>query len=330
MKPRMLSDAMREVIRAKHYSYSTEKTYLYWLKEFIRFHKGKHPREMREEHIRAFISHLAVKKNVAASTQNQALQGILFLYRDVLNIKLRYIENIERARKPARLPAVFSRDEIAKIFPHLGGLTRLVCGLLYGSGLRLNECLRLRVKDVRFEENQIIVRDGKGQKDRSVMLPQSLIVDLQVHLKTVYALHNKDLHEGHGETILPFALSKKYPNAGREWGWQFVFPSANRSRDPRSRKIARHHLAESTIQRALKKALRKANIKTPGSCHTFRHSFATHLLEEGVPINVVQELLGHSDVKTTMIYMHVLKSTFKAVSSPLDWKVKEPVLTLAS
>jgi integron integrase len=304
-KPRLL-DEVREVCRMRHLSLRTEQAYINWIKRFIFFHNKRHPRDMGENEIRAFISHLAVEDGVAASTQTVALGALLFLYRDVLKQELPYVGNIERARKPKRLPVVFTRDETKRIFANLEGTHWLIAGLLYGSGLRLMECLRLRVKDVDFNYGQITVRDGKGEKDRVTMLPAKLKQPLMRHLQKVKLLHDEDLASGYGDVFLPYALARKYPNAPKLYAWQYVFPAAKRSVDPRTGFERRHHLSETTIQKAVKNAIRKTHISKNGSCHTFRHSFATHLLEEGYDIRTVQELLGHKDVKTTMIYTHVL------------------------
>ena len=257
-------------------------------------------------------------KNVAASTQNQALSAILFLYREILKQPLDWLDGVERAKKPLKLPVVFTKEEVRAVLLQLEGLKWLMASLLYGSGLRLMECVRLRVKDVDFGYNQIVVRNGKGNKDRVTVLPVSLKEPLQEHLAKVRALHNKDLREGFGRVYLPFALEKKYANANREWGWQYVFPSSKRSVDPRSGIVRRHHIAETVLQRAVKAAIRAAGITKPGSCHTFRHSFATHLLEAGYDIRTVQELLGHKDVSTTMIYTHVMNKGGQGVRSPID------------
>ena len=313
-----LLDQTRSQLRLRHYSIRTEQAYLHWIKRFILFHNKRHPSNMAEPEISKFLSHLAEDKNVAASTQNQALSAILFLYRDVLGITLRQIENVERAKKPARLPVVFTREEVKAVLAHLEGTKWLVTSLLYGSGLRLMECLRLRVKDIDFHYGQITVRDGKGGKDRVTILPGHLKDPLLAHLERVRALHQLDIRQGFGQVYLPFALDRKYPAADRQWGWQYLFPAPKRSVDPRTNKVRRHHLAESVIQKAISAALQKAGITKPGSCHTLRHSLATHLLESGYDIRTVQELLGHKDVSTTMIYTHVLNRGGKGVKSPLE------------
>ena len=273
---------------------------------------------MGENEIRAFISHLAVEGGITASTQTVALSALLFLYRDVLKQNLPYVSNIERARKPRRLPVVFTREETKRILGNLEGTHWLIAGLLYGSGLRLMESLRLRVKDIDLNYNQLTIRDGKGEKDRITMLPASIKVSLARHLERVKLLHAEDLAAGYGEVHLPYALARKYPNAPKEWGWQYVFPAAGRSIDPRSGRKRRHHFSEDAVQKAVKKAIRTARIIKHGSCHTFRHSFATHLLEDGYDIRTVQELLGHKDVRTTMIYTHVLNRGGRGVTSPMD------------
>jgi integron integrase len=316
-KPKLL-DQVRYKIRLKHYSIRTEQAYVDWIKRFILFHRKRHPASMGAPEVRAFLSHLAVERHVAASTQCQALSAIVFLYREILERDLGWLEDMERAKKPERLPVVFSRAEVHAVLARLDGQPWLMASLLYGAGLRLMECIRLRVKDVDFGYRQILVRDGKGQKDRVTMLPQMVVEPLRVQLQKVKTLHEQDLAEGFGEVYLPFALERKYPDASREWHWQYVFPSHKRSVDPRTGKERRHHVDEKVLQRAVKKAIRQARITKPGSCHTFRHSFATQLLEAGYDIRTVQELLGHKDVRTTMIYTHVLNQGGKGVRSPLD------------
>src|SRR5438552_6291850 len=316
--PRRLVDRVRNVMRLKHYSLRTERTYWDWIQRFIRFHGMRHPSEMGETELGAFLTHLARDGKVAASTQNQALSALLFLYKEVLKQEIGWLKGVERAKKPARVPVVLSRDEVHKIFAHLHGTPRLMAGLLYGSGLRLMECVRLRVKDVDFAYARITVRDTKGGRDRVTMLPVNLAAPLQRHLQKVKAQHEQDLADGFGEVWLPDALARKYPNAAREWSWQFVFPSSRISVDPRSQTKRRHHVDESALQQAVKRAVRSAGLTKPASCHTFRHSFATHLLENGYDIRTVQELLGHKDVATTMIYTHVLNRPGIGVKSPLD------------
>jgi len=318
MVKQKLLDQVRDAVRVRHLSYRTEQAYVDWIRKFILFHSKRHPNEMDETYVSEFLTYLAVKKKVAASTQNQALSAILFLYRDVLKKELGWLNDVERAKRPARLPVVFSKQEVKDILLRLEGAKWLMTNLLYGSGLRLMECIRLRVKDLDFDYEQIVVRDGKGQKDRVTMLPDSLKEPLKRHFEKVKALHEADLKAGFGRVYLPFALKRKYPNADRDWGWQYVFPATKRSQDPRSGIAMRHHIDESVLQRAVKAAIRFAGITKHGSCHTFRHSFATHLLEDGYDIRTVQELLGHKDVSTTMIYTHVLNKGGKAVRSPLD------------
>jgi integron integrase len=315
--PRLL-DQLREAIRRRYYSRRTEEAYVHWVRRFIYFSGRRHPRELGEDAVTAFLSHLAVERNVAVATQNQALSAILFLYRQVLELELGWLKNVERASRLPRTPTVLSRAEVERVLARLQGTRWLVASLLYGAGLRVLECLRLRVKDVDFSYQQILVRDGKGDKDRVTMLPEKLAGPLRGHLARVRALHARDLDEGFGEVELPFALARKYPRAGKEWTWQYIFPSTRRSVDPRDGVVRRHHLDESVPQRAVKEALRACGIAKHASCHTLRHSFATHLLESGYDIRTVQELLGHSDVSTTMIYTHVLNKGGRGVKSPLD------------
>lgn len=316
-KPRLL-DQMRALIRVKHYSLRTEKTYLYWVKFFIRWSGMRHPVDMGAPEIEAFLSMLANERNVAASTQNQALAALLFLYRDLLDVDLPWLDGITRAKKPARLPVVLSQAEVASVLQRTSGMHGLIIRLLYGTGMRLMEAMRLRVKDIDFDSRIIVVRGGKGDKDRVVPLPMSLIQPLRDHLAARLKLHHIDQACGMVDVELPHALAKKYQNASKEWGWQFVFATQNYVRDPRSGVMRRHHIHEKGVQRAMRAAVIAANIAKPASCHTLRHSFATHLLEIGSDIRTVQELLGHSDVSTTMIYTHVLNRGASGVSSPLD------------
>jgi integron integrase len=318
MKSPKLLDQIRNAARLRHFSIRTEEAYLNWIKRFIIFHNKRHPRDMSAADIEHFLSHLATERNVASSTQNQALSAIIFLYREVLKLDMPRLEDVVRPKRPKRLPVVLTRDEVQAVLSKLSGSHWLMASLLYGSGLRIMECVRLRSKDVDFDSNQLIIRDGKGGKDRVSVLPQALIRPLQLHVAKVRLLHQEDLAIGSGEVYLPHALERKYPNAPKEWWWQYVFPAAKLSIDPRSDKQRRHHISEDTLQRAVKAAIRKAGICKPASCHTFRHSFATHLLEDGYDIRTVQELLGHNDVRTTMIYTHVLNRGGKAVKSPLD------------
>mgnify|MGYP000874306482 FL=1 len=317
-QPPKLLDRVRERIRFKHYSIRTEDSYVQWIRRFILFHGKRHPSEMGAVEVEAFLTHLAVEGNVAASTQNQARSALLFLYKEVLGSELPWLNNVEQAKKPRRLPVVLTEDEVRDVLANLQGVHWLVAALLYGAGLRLMEALRLRVQDVDFKRREVLVRNGKGFKDRVTMLPEKLAGRLQSHLATVRLLHEKDLAEGFGEVHLPYALDRKYPNAGTTWGWQYVFPSGNRSLDPRTGKTRRHHLDEQTIQRAVKQAVRTAGVVKPATPHTLRHSFATHLLQKGQDIRTVQELLGHEDVQTTMIYTHVLNRGGRGVTSPLD------------
>jgi len=314
----MLFEKVREALRLLHYSYRTEETYLGWIRRFVKFNLPKLPREIGTEEIRAFLSSLATQGNVAASTQNQALAAILFLYERVLGIQLPFIEDITRAKRPLKLPVVFSQREVKAVLGQMQGVTRTMAHLLYGTGLRLMECLRLRIQDIDFDRTQIIVREGKGQKDRTTMLPGSLVEDLGKQIEVALSLNKTDRALGFGMVYLPGALEKKYPNAPTEPGWQFLFPSPRRSIDPRSGREQRHHIDPGTLQGAVKKAIAQAGIRKSASCHTFRHSFATHLLEDGYDIRTIQELLGHANVETTMIYTHVLKKGGSGVRSPLD------------
>jgi integron integrase len=315
--PRLL-DLVRDALRRRHYSYRTEQSYVDWVRRFVLFHGRRHPREMGADEVTAFLTHLARERSVSASTQNQALAALLFLYKEVLGVELPWMSAIERAKRPVHVPVVLTRDEVRALLARLEGTKWMMASLLYGAGLRLRECLKLRVKDVDFGYRQVTVRDGKGAKDRVTMLPGALLEPLRDHLARVRRLHERDLAEGYGEAWLPDALSRKYPRAGYEWGWQFAFPSRHRSADPRSGAIRRHHVFDSVLPRALAAAARAAGIAKPVRCHTLRHSFATHLLEAGYDIRTVQELLGHSDVSTTMIYTHVLNKGGRGVSSPLD------------
>jgi integron integrase len=315
-EPKLL-DKVRTELRTKHYSVRTEKTYVSWIYRFILFHSKKHPKDMGAEEIKAFINNLATNHHVSSSTQNQALQSILFLYKNIIKKDIDFIDSISRAKRIKHLPVVFSRNEASSILNNLTGINKLFVSLLYGTGMRLSEGLRLRIKDIDFEMNQIIVRDGKGEKDRLTVLPQKLVSELKDQISKLSNLHRIDLKKGLGETVLPYALSKKYPNAAKEFGWQYLFPANSFYFDEKTKKRYRYHIHESVIQKEVKKALKLAGINKPGSTHTFRHSFATHLLDSGHDIRTVQELLGHKSVKTTMIYTHVLK-TVMGVKSPLD------------
>jgi integron integrase len=301
-RPPSLFDQLRHTLRRKHYSLHTEKAYLDWVRRFILFHHKRHPRDMGGPEIEAFLTDLAVNRNVAASTQNQAFSALLFLYRHVLNQDLEMRVDAVRAKKPQRLPTVMTRTETRRVIAGLSSTHQLIAKLLYGSGLRLMECLRLRVKDLDFAQHHLVVRQGKGHKDRITVLPDSLVSPLQAHLQRVKMLHDQDLAHGYGQVYLPYALDRKYPTASRQWAWQYVFSAEHRSIDPRTGLERRHHLGPSSVQRAVKRAVRLAGIDKPVSCHTFRHSFATHLLEDGYDTlcGTVQELLGHKDVKTTM------------------------------
>lgn len=316
--PPKLLDQVRARLRTKHYSLRTEQSYCDWIRRYILFHGKRHPMEMGAAEVESFLSHLAVERTVASSTQNQAKSALLFLYREVLNSDLPWLDNITKAKTPQRLPVVLTRDEVTRLLTRLEGTHWLMASLLYGAGMRLMECLRLRIKDVDFARNEILIRDGKGMKDRVTMLPASVAEPLKQHLARVRALHGEDLARGFGEVFLPDALARKYPNAAKSWGWQYAFPSTVRSTDPRSGVVRRHHADEKRLQRAVKRALESADIVKPATPHTLRHSFATHLLQSGYDIRTVQELLGHSDVSTTMIYTHVLNKGGRGVVSPLD------------
>lgn len=315
--PRLL-DQVRARIRFKHYSIRTEQAYVEWIKRFVRHFGKRHPREMGAEEVQVFLSHLAVEGRVAASTQNQAKSALLFLYKEVLGVDFPWLNQIEAAKTSRRLPVVLTQGEVTAVLSSMKGTTGLVARLLYGTGMRVMEGLRLRVKDVDFGRCEILVRDGKGAKDRVTMLPARLVPELREHLMRVRGLHGGDLAAGYGEVYLPYALDRKYPSAGREWGGQYVFPSANLAVDPRSGVVRRHHVMDQAVQRAIRQAVREAGIAKPATPHTLRHSFATHLLESGYDIRTVQELLGHSDVSTTMIYTHVLNRGGRGVASPLD------------
>lgn len=316
-KPRLL-DQVRDFIRARHYSTRTEEAYVGWIKRFILFHHKRHPLEMGKLEVEQFLTALAVDRGVAASTQNQALAAILFLYKEVLHEELGWLDDVVRAKRPRRLPVVLNRSEVEALVGALDGVPWLMAMLLYGAGLRLRECLRLRIKDIDFSRNEILVREGKGDKDRVTMLPASLKEPLQRHMGQVRRLHERDLQSGLGRVQLPHALARKYPNANREWGWQWLFPAARICTDPRFGPPRRYHIHESVPQRAIREARRRAGINKPVGPHTLRHCFATHLLEAGYDIRTVQELLGHRDVSTTMIYTHVLNRGGHGVQSPAD------------
>jgi integron integrase len=316
-RPRLL-DQLRNRLRVKHYSIRTEEAYVDWVRRYILFHHKVHPRELGSSDIEAFLTHLAVNRNVSASTQAQAKSALLFLYREVLAIELPWLDCIVSAKVPQRLPVVLTQDEVARLLAGMRGTPRLIANLLYGSGLRLLEALRLRVKDLDFERHEILVRDGKGAKDRVTMLPEYITGDLRIHLLAVRQLHVEDVAAGGGRVYLPYALAQKYPNAAQEWMWQYVFPSLRISKDPRSGELRRHHADGKAVQRWLRQALHSARIDKPATPHTLRHAFATHLLQSGYDIRTVQELLGHKDVSTTMIYTHVLNRGGRGVVSPLD------------
>ncbi len=311
-------DSMRAVFRTMHYSIRTERSYIDWTKRFILFHDKRHPREMGGVEISQFLTYLAVKRNVSPATQNQALNALVFLYKHVLNQPLEDIQGAVRAKKKTKLPTVLTNDEVSNLLRQLSGPHWLAACLMYGSGLRLMECLRLRVLNLDFDRKAIFVMNGKGGKDRIVTLADQLLIPLKRHLQNVKNLHEKDLADGFGEVYLPYALERKYPNAAKQWHWQYVFPASARGPDPHTGTIRRHHVHEKTVQRAIKFAVRGAGINKPASCHTLRHSFATHLLERGADIRTVQEQLGHKDVKTTQIYTHVLNRGGNAVISPLS------------
>lgn len=317
-RPPKLLDQVRSAIARRHYSYRTEQQYVHWIKRFIYFSGKRHPRELGAAEVTAFLNHLVRERDVAASTQNQALAALLFLYREVLGMPLPWLDELERAKRPARVPTVLTPDEAQRLLAQMEGTKWLMASLLYGAGLRLRECLRLRVKDVDFGYGQIVVRDGKGAKDRVTMLPASVVEPLKRHLVRVKGLHQRDLAAQCGAVELPDALARKYPRAQYEWAWKFVFPSHKLSAGPRAGPSRRHHVYENYLIRGVKEAARAARIAKHVSCHTLRHSFATHLLASGYDIRTVQELLGHADVSTTMIYTHVLNKGAGAVTSPLD------------
>ena len=316
-KEQKILPQIRNKMRTAGYSYKTIEAYVKWIREYILFSGTKPPEELGKESVEKFLTYLAVNRNVSASTQNQALSAILYLYRNIVKKDIGWLDNIVRARRSKRLPVVFTKEEVKNIFTYLNGTPKLICALLYGAGLRLGEALRLRIKDIDFDRNQIIVREAKGNKDRITTLPLSIIPELKNHLNKVYLQHKEDLKNGKGKTKLPYALAKKYPNADKDFYWQYAFPADKFIKDKETGLIFRYHIHESTVQRKLKEAIRKSKINKPGSSHTLRHSFATHLLESGYDIRTIQELLGHSSVKTTMIYTHVVNRG-AGIISPLD------------
>ena len=313
-----LLDRVRNAIRVRHYSPRTEEAYVGWIRRFILFHNRRHPLEMGESEIDAFLTHLATQRNVSASTQTQALSALLFLYREVLDRPCAWIEVGVRAKRRKTLPVVLTRGEVRALLSNIQGVPAWVVSMLYGGGIRLMECLELRIKDIDFERSEVVVRDGKGGKDRITMLPTTVAPVLQKHIMQVRGVHDRDLEDGAGRVLLPHALARKYPNAERQWGWQYVFPAARRFTETETGTARRHHMHESVVQRAVKATVLRAGITKPASCHTLRHSFATHLLEDGYDIRTVQELLGHQDVRTTMIYTHVLNRRGLGVRSPFD------------
>ena len=316
--PITLLARLREALRVRHYSLRTEEAYVAWIRRYVAYHGKRHPSELGPADVESFLSHLAVDGNVASPTQNQAKAAVLFLYREVLGIDLPWLDGIVRARMPVRLPVVLTETEVGAVLARLRGQSRLIGGLLYGSGLRIMEAARMRIQDLNVERREILVRDGKGHKDRVTVLPGRLVPPLTEHIASVRRLHAADLEAGLGAVHLPYALARKWPHAAREWRWQYVFPAPQLSRDPRSRTLRRHHVAEQTFQRAMRQAVRDAGIDKLATPHTLRHSFATHLLAAGYDIRTVQELLGHADVRTTMIYTHVLNRGGRAVRSPFD------------
>lgn len=320
-KSQGLVKQVRQRMRVRHYSPRTEKNYIFWIKRFVRYHDSRHPEEMGEDEITSFLSHLATERKVAASTQLQARSALLFLYGEVLGRDLQDLQGVVAAKKPARLPVVLSREEVQAVLEHLQGVQWLMASLLYGSGLRLLECCRLRVKDIEINRRKIAVRDGKGRKDRVTVLPERLVEPLARHIRRVHQQHQNDLKDGAGYVELPNALIRKYPSAAREWPWQWIFPATRRYLDRETGQMRRHHLHETVLQRAIRQAVLVARIPKPASSHSFRHSFATHLLETGYDIRRIQELLGHRDLTTTMIYTHVMHCDGDGVKSPLDFPV---------
>ncbi len=313
-----LLESVKDNLKVRHYSIRTEEVYLNWISRYMKFYNNRDPVELGEKEISGYLTHLAVSENVAASTQNLALCSIIFLYKEVLKKNIGELEKFIWAKKPKKLPVVFSKKEVKKVLNELEGISLLIAGILYGGGLRLIECLRLRVQDIDFEYSEIIIRNGKGNKDRITLLPDSIKEKLKAQMSDVKKLYYKDLSKDWDGVYLPFALERKYPNANKEWGWQYIFPADKISTDPRTNKLRRHHINESTIQKSVRNAIKKAGIVKAAGCHTFRHSFATHLLEGGTDIRTIQELLGHSSLSTTMIYTHVIKRGGFGVKSPAD------------
>ncbi len=318
VKPLRLLEVVRLRIRARHYSLRTEKAYVFWIRRFVRFHNNRHPRDLGAPEVESFLTHLAVDARVSASTQNQALAALLFLYRDVLEANLPWLGSVVRAKPSQHMPVVLTRAEVDRVLAHLSGTSWIVTSLLYGSGMRLQECLQLRIKDVDLTRGEILVRDGKGAKDRVTVLPSALTQPLADHLARVKRQFESDRAAGRPGVSMPHALARKYPLASTSWGWQYVFPARHLCRDSYTKEYVRHHLYPQTVQRAVAAAAHAAALEKPVGCHTFRHCFATHLLEDGYDIRTVQELLGHADVKTTMIYTHVLNKGGRGVRSPLD------------
>jgi len=318
MKKKKLIPQLKEEIRRRNFSYSTEKSYSSWVIRYVRFHKMTHPSELNDNHVTSFLNHLANDLNVAASTQNQALSALVFFYEHILKKPVKNLENLKRAKKPKQLPVVLTEKEVKSILQHLTGLNKVIISLIYGSGLRISEALRLRILDIDFDYKQITVRSGKGKKDRITIIPESLIPNLRLQIKKVERLHEQDLIKGCGKTILPNALAKKYPQAATQLKWQYVFPSKQRNKDPRSGVLHRYHVSPRYIRMELQKAMVKCKIQKHVTPHTFRHSFATHLLQNGYDIRTVQDLLGHKNLKTTSVYLHVLNRGGHGVKSPLD------------